>query len=136
MWLWTWLWDGLLVLSTSCEKSATLFYTPSRHWESEDSDSVSNSLNVFRLLRGLRGFLSFFFSSDINSNTNVTLPGKYICLPIPSDTRVYFELKWNSQTGTFYVFLNLLALPVNLYLLTFSHDFSTISPALLEILTN
>ena len=76
----------------------------------------SSSLDVSWLLRGLGGFL-FFFSSGLNSNTDDTLPGKYVFLPIPKDTRICFGLKWNSQTMTFLVLLNLSTPPVRLYLL-------------------
>ena len=63
----------------------------------------------------------FFFSSGLNSNTDGTLPGKYVFLPIPKDTRICFGLKWNSQTMTFFVLLNLSAPPVRLYLLITSY---------------
>ena len=80
------------------------------------SHSVSNSLDVSWLLRGLKDFLSFFLSSGLKSNTDGTLPGKYVFLPIPKDTWICFGLKWNSQTMNFFVLLNLSAPPTRLYL--------------------
>ena len=117
---------SLVVLSMSSGRSTTEFDAPPKHWESEDSfsksrdvscllrgmrgfisffiSSDSKSRDVSCLLRGLGGFLSFFFSSGLNSNTDGTLPGTYVFLPIPKDTRICFGLKWNSQTITFFRF--------------------------------
>ena len=50
------------------------------------------------------GFLSFFFFSGLNSNTDGALSGKYVFLYLPRDTGIWFGLKWNSQTMTFFVF--------------------------------
>ena len=101
---------SLLALSMSSGKPTTEFDASPKQWESEDS--VSNSLDVFWLLRGLQGFLYSFFSSSLNSNTGSKLSGKYAFLPIPKDTQICFWLKWNSQTMTFFVLLNLSVPPV------------------------
>ena len=81
------------MLSMSSGNSTTEFDTSPKHSELEDLESVSNSLDVSWLLHGLRGFLSYFFSSGLNTNTDGTLTGKYVFLPIPKDTRICFGLK-------------------------------------------
>ena len=65
----------------------------------------------------------FFFSSGLNSNTDGTLPGKYLFLSIPKDTRFCFELKWSLKTMTFFILLNLSAPPVRVYLLITRNHF-------------
>ena len=101
----------------------TEFDASPKDWESGDSESVSNLKDVSWLLRGLEGFVSFFFSSGLNSNTDGTLLGKYVFLLIPKDTRICFGLKWNSQTMAFFVLLNLSAPPVRPYLLITCNHF-------------
>ena len=81
------------MLPMSSAKPMTEFDVSPKHWKSEDSDSVSNSLDVSWLLSGLGGFLSYFFPSGLNSNTDGTLPGKYVFLPILKDTQICFGLK-------------------------------------------
>ena len=106
----------VFILLSMSISSRTEFGTSPKHWESEDSDSLSNSLDVSWLLRDLGGFLSFFFSSVLHSNSDDTIPGKYVFLPIPKDGQICFGLKWNSQTLTFFVLLKLSAPPVRQYL--------------------
>ena len=81
----------------------------------------------FLITTWLERFSFLFFSSGLNTNTDGTLTGKYVFLPIPKDTRICFGLKRNWQPMTFLVLQNLSAPPIRLYL-------STISYAMLDLL--
>ena len=70
------------------------------------------------------GRFSFFFLLCKFKFKNWRYTSWYISvfLPIPKDSSICFQLKWNSQTMTFFVLLNISA-PVRLYLLIICNHF-------------